>query len=875
MKRQNKRKGQARFSLQKKSNSQISNSVLKGNLSNPPAQKKPAENISVSSTLKYLILSFVFPFVILGAVFALHRVYPFGDRQILVNDLDQQYYPFFCDFWHKLRKGTIASWSWTAGAGHDYIALLAYYLASPLNLLAFISAQDWLRETLTFFLLVKIGCAGLFTGLCLRCTFKQNSLALPVFSSLYALCAFTLGYYNNILWFDAFALLPLVTLGLFALFTEGKYRLYIISLALAVLSNYYMGLFICVFVIIAFFCQCIIQRYSLGVFLRKLGLTVAYSAIAIGMAAVFLIPSWAALQKSVTTTTGVLAKTLTNNNFFSVLGNFIAFTPPTAKDENLPNLYCGMISILLFGIFITAPKILRREKIVITGTVVFLLLCCNISVLSNIMHGFRRTRSLPFRFSFLVSFILVIMAYRAFLLTEGVRRRGLLVMGLSASLVLLAAVFGSQENKYIIASVVLCIIYLLLFYFRNTDSSMFRQIISIVLFLVILTELFASTWIAVKTVTVSDRNEYPDRYEQIQALLDLRQPAINDFYRTEVDQVFTVNDPSLYNYNGISFFSSTNDSSIIDFMQGLGLGAWDVLFIYNETTPFINMLLNMRYMITCGSSPLDKGAYWNAYGKAGDSLLLENKYYLPLGFMVNENITGYVHESGNPFKSQNDLFHRVTGLDGNLFTITELTNDSRTKRTRTLNTATWYYEMPSDGMLYAYCKFDKHEKMAVSVNGAVSRSIYNAYDIPYVSTVGNFVQGDIIAFTTENRTSVSLGYFDPEIFEQGYALLAGQVLNLTEFTDTEIKGHVTAHKDGILYTSIPGNRNWNVFVDGVKEEILLIDNAMAAICLNKGTHSVEFRYFNKSFMAGIIISLAFLLLFLTLIFLDKRKPNKH
>ena len=60
---------------------------------------------------KKLMMSFLFPIAIMGTVFALNKVYPFGNQQILVSDFREQYYPFISDFWHKLREGTSLLWS--------------------------------------------------------------------------------------------------------------------------------------------------------------------------------------------------------------------------------------------------------------------------------------------------------------------------------------------------------------------------------------------------------------------------------------------------------------------------------------------------------------------------------------------------------------------------------------------------------------------------------------------------------------------------------------------------------------------------------------------------------------------------------------------
>jgi uncharacterized membrane protein YfhO len=771
---------------------------------------------------------------------------------------------------------SVSPWSWTAGAGHDYAAFIAYYLASPLNLLTVIVPHAWLREAMTVILLLKIGCAGLFTAMYLYHTNRQCGPAwlpaLPVFSSLYALCAFTLGYYHIIMWFDSFALLPLVMLGLFALMNEGKFKLYVVSLALAVFANFYMGFFVCVFVAITFFCRCVIQKPNLRDFLRKLGLVAACSVLAIGLTAVLMLPSYIALQNIYISQT--LFPTLSMYvSFFDVLGNFIAFTPPT-HIRGLANLYCGLISIMLAGLFIQTKEIVLREKIVIAGLVVFLILSLNIDVLYLVIHGFRYPVGYPARFSFLISFILVVMAYRAFLLTENMDRRGLLVTGISAALLLLSAVFGSQEKKYVIGSVVVCAFYVLLFYSLMTARTVkTRASVKTAVFLVILTELSITSYIGIKTAGTTDRKEYYDGYEQIQALLKKRQKTGVDFYRTDTDIFYNCNEPYLYNYNGVSFYSSTINPEVLWFMQGLGLVSQRMdynRFIYVETSPLTNAFLNMRYMISHLGDLRDKNAYWETVGKAGDSLLLENKYYLPLGFMVNEELADYKRQA-NSFLSQNDLFSLATGLNGSLFAVYEISALAEKKDGK----ITWNYKVPVTGMTYAFCMIDEpktRKQLEIYINGTgLPLFPINDHTL-HIFTVGSLEQGDNVTFSLGiDNALLFVGHLNGELFERGYAKLAGQTLNLTEFTNTKVRGNVTAIEDGLLYTSIPADKNWSVYVDGEKSKIVLIDNAMAAVRLNKGYHEIEFRYFNTSLLVGIIVSLASLAIFATLTALDMRK----
>ena len=431
----------------------------------------------------HLALSFVFPFVILGALFALNRVFPFGNKQILIHDLIDQYYPFLSEFWYKLRTGTVSPWSWTAGMGHDYVALIAYYMATPLNLLTLLFPHEALREVLTFTLLIKIGCAGLFTGIYLRYARKECGPKLPVFSSLYALCAFTLGYYHNIIWFDSFALLPLVALGLLALMNEGKFRLYIVSLALAVLANFYMGFIICVFVAITFLCQCIMQKLNVRHFLRKLASVAACSCLAIGMTAVLTIPAYMALQNTHRVETMLITKLFVFKNFFDVMGNFIAFTPSTVF-SGIPNLYCGMISVMLTGLFFQSKEIAIRKKLILAGILVFLFISLNFNAPYMMMHGFRYPVGFPARFSFLISFVLVVLAFRAFSLIENMNKRGFKrgfwAMAICALFFLLSGIFGCQENKYVISSAILCAVYIFLLYLLiNVKKSKGRNFVTV------------------------------------------------------------------------------------------------------------------------------------------------------------------------------------------------------------------------------------------------------------------------------------------------------------------------------------------------------------------------------------------------------------
>ena len=95
--------------------------------------------------------------------------------------------------------------------------------------------------------------------------------------------------------------------------------------------------------------------------------------------------------------------------------------------------------------------------------------------------------------------------------------------------------------------------------------------------------------------------------------------------------------------------------------------------------------------------------------------------------------------------------------------------------------------------------------------------------------------------------------------------------------DTYIKGKVVTEKDGLLYTSIPYDKGWHVYVDGEElgsDEIIKVGQSLLAVNLKKGIHTVEFKFEAHGLNTGIFVTLttALILLF---IFLIKRMRAKR
>ena len=111
--------------------------------------------------------------------------------------------------------------------------------------------------------------------------------------------------------------------------------------------------------------------------------------------------------------------------------------------------------------------------------------------------------------------------------------------------------------------------------------------------------------------------------------------------------------------------------------------------------------------------------------------------------------------------------------------------------------------------------------------------------------------------------------FDDKAWSDAYDILNAQSLKVTEWKDTKIKGTITAEDAGLLFTSIPYDPGWSIYLDGKEiEPGKICDDALIGVSITPGKHTVEFSYIPQGFIPGIIISIISILL---LVFIAKRE----
>ena len=867
----------------------------------------------------FTALAFLFPFVGMLLVMLISGYKPFGQYSMLYSDMYHQYYPFFVAFRRSLRTGQSLLYNWSIGMGIDYLGLISYYLASPLNLLSVLVPEKLLLSYFSLLMPIKLGLAGLFFALMLRKLYGKNDFSITVFGGLYALCAWALGYQWNVMWLDSFALLPLVVLGEIALLREKRFFLYTAALFFAVFSNYYVGFFVCVFVALVFVCYeiCRFPGWKrAGLDLVRIAL---FSLLAIGMTAILELPALAALQTTQSSVNqfpkGFRMNIATKNTLKGLLdamrqvaGNMGGGLEPNFK-EGLPNLYCGVGTILLAWLFLMAKEVKLRDKVCCVTLLLFFMLSFIIRQLDYIWHGFHFPNMIPYRFSFLYSFVLLYMAYRGWLLRRRFRAAHILAAALLTAGVLCCSkdLLTTQGVDFLDGTleIPVYILYNLGFLIAFTGALLYGTIrlpvpedptpeeIGDIRYRQSRCRVYARRGVLAVAVIELTANllafglyfpgtsvrDYPKGTEAAASMFRyLKEREKEPFYRAETTHSQTLNDDALNGYNGISAFTSSANVRVTEFMKALGYGAKNTYnrYCFEESSPVANLFLDLKYMIERDGRDRTSSVFSEVhhYEKV---YLLENTAYLPLGFLAEETLAELDFSGGdNAFFFQNALFSAATGLDANVWTpivgsgMTVLGNGTQVEESQVQGRVSYgecetgayvsyFFTADRPGFACIHLDLPKRNDFVVAVNGV---DVYReTISLPQMLAVGDLNPGDAVevrVLCKKDETgsmTVTAALLDEDLFRWGYSILNASTLHLTSFRQTRVEGSIRCDRDGLLYTSVPQNGNWHLYVDGQEVEPTLVGDCMISVPLSQGEHSIVLKYRNRAFALGAAVTI--------------------
>ena len=810
------------------------------------------------------LLAFLIPVMSMLVIFYAKNIYPCGGGTFLRTDMYHQYAPFFSELQYKLKNGGSLLYSWDVGLGINFTALYAYYLASPLNFLVVLLPKTLVIEFMTYMIVLKIGLSGLTSAIYFRRHYRKLNVGCAIFGVLYAMSGYVAAYSWNLMWLDCILLFPLVMLGLERLVKGESPVMYVLTLGLCILSNYYISIMICLFMVIWFLCQQVLQTMSWkerGRSCLRFGLC---SLLAGGLAAILLLPELCALQGTASANSSFPD---TVKQYFTIVDMMARQMPLVETEQGLdhwPNIYCGAMVFLMLPLYFMNREIPLRRKAVYGVLLILFYLSFSLNVLNFIWHGFHYPNSLPCRQGFIYVFLLLAMCYEAYLHRKAVSGQQLgMALGLGCLFILLCQKLITDdafEWYTFYVSLGLVLLYGLFFYMEQHRRWGYNVLLFALLFTVSIESLVN---MAVTSVTVTSRDSYTEDNADVEALVSRVQQEDQSFYRFEKMSRKTKNDGAFMHFPSVSIFSSMAYKSCSELFELLGCEASTNAYSINGSTPLVNMLLSVKYSLY-SQEPTAAEARGQYYvDMQGETYLYGTDYSLPLGYLLTEEeLNAFDTKAGTPALVQNSLCESL-GTSPVLETVLGDFSDSD-----------YSFTVETAGDYYVYVNNKKVKEVKAS-SDSMEKSFDNV-DRGYFLELGWLEAGETVKLSSETsgqKIDCDVYRFDYEALSEAYNVLSESGLTLTKWTDTEVEGTVQAEEDGILMTSIPYDEGWTVYVDGSAVKPEKVKDTFLGISLTAGEHSIRLSFFPKGLKAGMAISGVSLLLFIFL-FLWSRKESK-
>ncbi len=875
--------------------------------------------------------------VIMVFAYAVWEFFPFGEKIILRMDLYHQYAPLLAELYERIFGGDSLLYSFTSGLGSSFLGNYFNYLSSPVTLLIMVFGHYNIPEAVAAIVLVKAAAAAYTFTYFLGKVTKKSDLTTTAFGLLYAFSGYFIAYYWNIMWLDAVVVLPLVMLGIWYIIEDGRSLPYVLSLAYVMMTNYYMAYMTCILSVI-FFLYFYFSKNTLSATINRdiilkgkykksgtvkllnskfvvRGVNFAASSILAALIAGFaLLPVYFILQNSSATSSTFPSSFTSYFSIFDYFANHLAGVEPTIRssgDTVYPNVYCGIITLILVPLFMFSERFTHREKIATATVSAVFFLSFNINYLNFIWHGFHFPNDLPYRFSFAYSFFILYIAYRVLTQIDKIPSKAILVSASCvAGFTVLVEKIGSANVDLTVVwtSIIFAIVYAVVLVFIKNPKYLKSAIA-----LLLLTSVCAEILIADTpnyTVTQS-KTSYTSSYDDTTAAIEMieEKEGEDSFYRMELVTLLTRMDNSWFYYPGVSTFTSMAYEYVAKLQDYLGLYGNKInSYTYNMQTGLYNSMMSIKYIADNSSyvatdnySPdFDGDFLYSKVGEYEDITIYENRYWLPVAFAVDgDTDTDWDYTNENPFAVQNDFYYQASGVAdilepivGKVDTLSNIdaVSDSnvesgtfsvyKTDTSAASNEISFAYEVTETQNVYVYFESSNIDSILVTTgNFTYNQSIGTKH---YVLNVGNVEAGTTLYISyslDDDATSTNVNQYVYGLNENKFInayneIQSNGVLDVTVNDESYIKGTIDLANGSMLYTSIPYDKGWAVYVDGIEvsdENIVKVGDALMGVKMDAGEHTVEFKYTPRGLIVGLSMTFAGFAILIILLILKKKK----
>ena len=362
------------------------------------------------------------------------------------------------------------------------------------------------------------------------------------------------------------------------------------------------------------------------------------TAFAFVMTMVVLLPTFNALLKTQNYET--LGSGVSNVLYYPISTHLKQLLPNSEVTMVVgpANLYSGLISLILFFVFLFNRKLDLRKRIIKCGFTFFIFISTNVIALDSFWHFLHLPNDIPARYSFIFTFMLIEIALEAICgmeeMKKGKKALSVVCVLVIYGIVLITNKEWTFDNFYLfLIAAIFILMYFIVLCFVPKNSRLLG--LSMLMFVEII---LAGCGSFSKIIVDESEEESFDRKEEIVELVEAAQ-AEDPYARMEILDAGRSNAPYVYDYNGLSIFTSSvpaDTYAVLNKMYPYNRGQINK-FYFRGLTVVPDALFNISHYISEGERP--EHGWLTMVAKKGDYYLYKNPYATSMGYMVDEKVT--------------------------------------------------------------------------------------------------------------------------------------------------------------------------------------------------------------------------------------------
>lgn len=848
----------------------------------------------------------IITFCLLWLLFYIKKYVPFGVHSLASKDADFQYLDFLAYLKDVFDGKNNIDYSFSKSIGGACIGVFSYYLSSPFNLLLLLFDKSQLVLFVHVIITLKLACAAATFAFYLNRRFEEwndgsvKKQALIIFLAVsYAVSQYGIAQACNIMWLDGFYMLPLIMLGVYRVVNGGRPVMLSVSVALAVLFNWYMGGINCVFACFWFLFEFAYLRLYSGDtkaektvikdFAGKLGRFIYSMLAGVLISGVLFLPTIGAMRYSVRGSLDF--GSLLDMSFIGDVSSVIdGYSLGAQSQKGSVSLYCGCLALIGFiGIFI-GKKHNVKQKILAFVTLVVMLLMFYWNPLCMAFSLFKEVGSYWYRYSHVGIFCILFFAAEFFLSEDlnAVKWRVIIASVIfSAAMLCVNYLHGVQDNKLVWLTDALIVgvavlIALISRLSKNVGAGrVFGIIFTVILCAVLTVETGYSVMLQMDNIHIDNGESFVEYETAMEGLINDLKEYDSDTYRIsqtrsratrslekkknnngkDTDDNFKYKnnvranyDESFgYGYWAIGSYVSTADSTVLNFLVDTG---GDNLSVVNMPVLGTDSLLGVRYIVSdYALEGMDKVE--DIADNANGAGVYENPYSLPMAFVYDSGKYTAAKYNGNPFEYQNELYSELLGRKVEIYKPLKYeTVVSKAKK------RVYKMEIPEGNYIaYGNIPWNSLFNAKLNVNG-IYRTGYARWLSPSVFNIPVNEDRDYYKVVLHSKQKLDLDDGAEQFYVLDLDLLKSIAEELEKYTpdvmdiengSAEIV--VNAKEGQSLFTSIPYCDGWTVKVNGQKVQPDKVVDSLYSISLVEGENVVEMKFHVKYAGAGIACSI--------------------